>query len=699
MMTDDNDKQPPETSGDDDEPRTVALPRRYAAGAPPSPAPVPADQSTSFPQAPAAPSLAKQEPAPEQTSYAPPPVAPSLAKPAAPEAPSHTVPPAAPPAPAPPPPASPMPPESFTTDFQPRADGRSIKVGDVLNHMFEVKRFIARGGMGEVFEGINVNSEERVAIKVMLPSLAADPQVQAMFRKEARTLTRLQHEALVQYRTIAQEPQLGVLYIVTEFIDGTNLSDVMATLNPSPQDLAILLKRLASGLGLAHSLGAIHRDMSPDNVLLNGGRIDQPKVIDFGIAKDVANNTGTIVGAGFAGKLSYVAPEQLGDFGRDIGEWTDVYSLALVILAAATGKNVQLGGSLVDAVDKRRAGIDVSGAPPELRPVLTKMLKANPAERLRSMAEVVAELESGPARVLLYPGGGGGGSGGGGGGGLPKAAIFGIVALLLALAAAAGWWWMHRSPTIPGGGGGGTSSSGGTTTGDPIDVARGKINSALPNVNCAWLDIVALEEAGDKLKVKMTGVAGNVADASSEIARTLDNKADVDFGEVAPITQAGCAVLNGYKLFRSTEGHRMSVPQREFTMTEQGPGKAYAGKYAANSIVTLNIGDPKLDFTLIGIEPSGAISEIFPNRKTFDAIPRTGYPIKDLGNDKYEISIDLDHEGWSGLILVTGKGPFAKAVTEPALGARGADWVNKLAESSANGAWQSEMMWFKSVRK
>ena len=114
------------------------------------------------------------------------------------------------------------------TPMAPRTGGGvGIQVGDVLNHIFEVKRFIARGGMGEVFEGVNVNTDERVAIKVMLPALAADPNVQAMFRKEARTLTRLSHPALVQYRVLAQEPQLGVLYIVTEFIDGANLSDVL----------------------------------------------------------------------------------------------------------------------------------------------------------------------------------------------------------------------------------------------------------------------------------------------------------------------------------------------------------------------------------------------------------------------------------------------------------------------------------------
>ena len=153
----------------------------------------------------------------------------------------------------------------------------------------------------------------------MLPALAADANVIAMFRKEARTLTRLQHEALVQYRVLAQEPQLGVLYIVTEYLDGVNLADVLGTLKPTPDELKQLLAKLAAGLRVAHGLGAVHRDMSPDNVLLDGGKLGGAKIIDFGIAKDLDPSSKTIIGEGFAGKLNYVAPEQLGDFNREVG--------------------------------------------------------------------------------------------------------------------------------------------------------------------------------------------------------------------------------------------------------------------------------------------------------------------------------------------------------------------------------------------
>ena len=288
-------------------------------------------------------------------------------------------------------PTAPPPPDITSPQAKPQI---TIKIGDCLNHIYEVKRFIARGGMGEVFEGVNITSDERVAIKVMLPSLAADPNVIAMFRREARSMTRLQHEALVQYRVLAQEPQLGILYIVTEYIDGTPLCDVLGTLKPSPEQLEMLLRRLAAGLRAAHQLGVLHRDISPDNVLLESGRIERSKIVDFGIAKDLTPGSGTIIGEGFAGKLGYVAPEQLGDFDRELGPWTDVYSLALVMAAAAVGHDLKMGGTLVDAVDKRRAGPDLSGVPENLRPVLAAMLRPNPAERIRSMDDVIAMLDA-----------------------------------------------------------------------------------------------------------------------------------------------------------------------------------------------------------------------------------------------------------------------------------------------------------------
>ena len=291
------------------------------------------------------------------------------------------------------PPAS-RPPASRSSPA-PAAPG-SLPPGSLLNHIYEVGPFLARGGMGEVYEGRNVNTDERVAVKVMLPHLAADPKMQALFRKEARILTELAHPALVRYRVLAHEPQLGLLYIVTEFIDGPPLSQIIGRSAPDLAAIKGLAVRLADGLAAAHALGAIHRDMAPDNVLLPGGVLEQAKIIDFGIARSTEFGQQTIVADSFAGKLGYVAPEQFGDFGRNIGPWTDVYSLGLTLLAVATGRAPDLGVTLVEAVERRRKGVDLSSAPPGLRPVLKMMLAPDPARRLQSMAEVIAALTPQP---------------------------------------------------------------------------------------------------------------------------------------------------------------------------------------------------------------------------------------------------------------------------------------------------------------
>jgi len=607
-------------------------------------------------------------------------------------------------------------PGSFTP-MAPRIGDAHIQVGDVLNHIFEVKRFIARGGMGEVFEGCNVNSDERVAIKVMLPALAADPSVQAMFRKEARTLTRLSHPALVAYRVLAQEPQLGVFYIVTEYIDGANLSDVLDKVKATPAELLGLTRRLADGLRAAHALGAIHRDMSPDNVLLEDGKLAQARIIDFGIAKDLDPGAKTIIGDGFAGKLGYVAPEQLGDFDREVGPWSDVYGLGLVILAVALGRNVDMGTTFVDAIDKRRKGVDLSAAPAQLRPVLEKMLRPNPAERLRSMDEVIAAVDAAlaapatpiqpkaPPRPepmpMATPAMAVAGAGERRGNG--KLILGGVAGAVLLLAGGA---------FLAFGGGNDATPDIATTTpapvataagaNDPATVARAAVTKILPTLECTWLDLTNATMTADGLSVALAGVAGHPADAQAAVSKAVTDSgaplASADFSDVAPITGTECASIDALRAIRSTGTTHLSVPQRKFEMNRLADGE-YAGQIGARSIVNLDIGDPNQDFALYGIEPNGAISALVANRKAFADIPKTGEPIADLGGDRYRLQIDANHTGWSGIILLTGKGGFSDSLVVAGPGARTPEWRKRFADAAAAGAWKAEMVWFKMVNE
>ena len=690
-MNDDKDKKPPEEG----EERTVFMPSGGTAPGTESVPPAEEPAAETAAEEPAA-----EPPAGESASEAP------AEEPAA-ESAAEREPPAAEAPSAPPTETSAGTSVGGPTAFVAR-EAQKIQVGDVLNHIFEVKRFLARGGMGEVFEGCNVNTDERVAIKVMLPQMAADEKVVAMFRKEARTLTKLQHEALVNYRVLAQEPQLGVLYIVTEFIEGTELADVLGKVERTPEELAGLLRRLASGLGAAHKLGAIHRDMSPDNVLLPGGDVHQAKIIDFGIAKDLDSSSATIVGDGFAGKLNYVAPEQLGDYGREVGPWTDVYSLALVILAVAQGKAVNMSGSLVDAIDKRRKGPDISAIPDSLRPTIEAMLRPDPKDRLRSMEDVVAMLGGAaapppvtsvrPETSESHPAQGGGGA--------SKALLVGGV-LAAALAVGGGAYYLMGGE-IPGFGGGDPRTIVGPVTpgppANPAEAARGAINAVIPSVSCTWLDIGSVNDRGGTVTVAMRGVAGDAQAAQRELTSALEqagvSNARLDFGDVAPITPAGCAALDTYRQVRATSDYRLSVERPRFQMTMQPPGSAYAGQQAANAVVDFDFTDPNIDFAIVAIEPSGVISAILPDRPAFEAAVAQsvgGRPISSDGNGRYRLHIDLDHQGWSGIILITGQGPFPPDVIAPPVGARGPSWQQSFLGAAAQQGWRVEMVWFQSV--
>jgi serine/threonine-protein kinase len=598
----------------------------------------------------------------------------------------------------------------------PRIGDAHIQVGDVLNHIFEVKRFIARGGMGEVFEGCNVNSDERVAIKVMLPALAADPSVQAMFRKEARTLTRLSHPALVAYRVLAQEPQLGVFYIVTEYIDGANLSDVLDKVKATPAELLALTRRLADGLRAAHALGAIHRDMSPDNVLLEDGKLAQARIIDFGIAKDLDPGAKTIIGDGFAGKLGYVAPEQLGDFDREVGPWSDVYGLGLVILAVALGRNVDMGTTFVDAIDKRRKGVDLSAVPRQLAYVLEKMLKPNPAERLRSMDEVIAAVDAALAAPVqpaiskastrpepppvpvtgLTP------AGPTDRGGNRKLILGGVAGAVLLLAGGAFLAFGGGNDAAPETAAPAPVTAAAPSANEPANVARAAVTKILPSLECTWLDLTNATMTADGLAVALAGVAGHPADAQAAVSKAVTDAgaplASADFSDVAPITGTECASIDALRAIRSTGTTHLSVPQRKFEMSRLADGE-YAGQIGARSIVNLDIGDPNQDFALYGIEPNGAISALVADRKAFAGIPKTGEPIADLGGDRYRLQIDANHTGWSGIILLTGKGGFSDSLVVAGPGARTPEWRKRFADAAAAGEWKAEMVWFKMVNE
>ncbi len=278
------------------------------------------------------------------------------------------------------------------TVIQPRPEG--IRAGLRLNGVYEIERLVAEGGMGEVYKGFNIQTHDPVAIKTIRAELSNDPDVLALFRREASTLFKLNHDAIVRYFVFSVDPALKRAYLAMEFVDGPSLARRCAERPLSVEETRVLIARIGAALDAAHRLGIVHRDISSDNIILPGGDLRKAKLIDFGIARSQQPGQATIIGDGFAGKYNYVSPEQLGLYGGDVTGRSDLYSFGLVIAEALRGRPIDMSGSHADVLEKRRRVPDVSFAPTEFRPLLEKLLQPKPADRPETISDVSKALAS-----------------------------------------------------------------------------------------------------------------------------------------------------------------------------------------------------------------------------------------------------------------------------------------------------------------
>jgi len=276
--------------------------------------------------------------------------------------------------------------DMYSTD----ANSARLAPGTRLNDIFEITGRIASGGMGDIYRGHFIETGDPVAIKVMRTDLADNTMALALFRKEAQSLFNIHNEAIVRYYVFSNDPATGRHYLAMEFVDGEPLSELLHSGPLSVETVTQLQERLASGLQATHQFGIIHRDLSPDNVLIPGGDVTRAKIIDFGIARSTRVGDGTIIGSGFAGKYNYVSPEQLGLFGGNVTAKSDIYSLGLVLAECLLGRALDMGGSQFEVIEKRRSVPDLSAVDSRYRPLLARMLQPDPKDRPESMAEVAA---------------------------------------------------------------------------------------------------------------------------------------------------------------------------------------------------------------------------------------------------------------------------------------------------------------------
>ncbi len=268
-------------------------------------------------------------------------------------------------------------------------------VGEVLSDRYEVEELVGTGGMSSVFRAHDRLLDRKVALKVLHNQYSEDEEYVERFRREARAVAALSHPNIVT--VIDRGEHDGRQFIVFEYIDGENLKTLIQRRGPAPVVTALeLAMQVARGLSFAHQQGLIHRDVKPQNVLLNGD--GQAKVTDFGIARSLdvqqgMTQTGTVLGTS-----DYIAPEQAQ--GQRVDEHTDVYSLGVVLYEMLTNE-VPFPGENFVAVAMRH----INEEPPSIRDkrpdvsprfeaAVQRAMAKRPEDRFQTMADFCRELEA-----------------------------------------------------------------------------------------------------------------------------------------------------------------------------------------------------------------------------------------------------------------------------------------------------------------
>jgi hypothetical protein len=249
---------------------------------------------------------------------------------------------------------------------------------------YRLDRVLGAGGTAVVHEGCDVDTGERVAVKVYRPDGSGHPTQQ---HRELAALTSLRHPGLVALRGGGTEPGPdGHTYVVTDLVDGPSLASRLHSGPLGADEVRGLAVGLADALAHVHAHGFVHRDIKPANILLEHGH--EPRLADFGIARALDGTVVTATGA-VAGTAAYLAPEQVR--GEVVDPSVDIFALGLVLIEALTGQR-EYPGTMVESATARlhRRPVVPEGLSPNFAAVLAAMTDLNPAARPTAAAVVTA---------------------------------------------------------------------------------------------------------------------------------------------------------------------------------------------------------------------------------------------------------------------------------------------------------------------
>lgn len=272
-----------------------------------------------------------------------------------------------------------------------------FQTGDLLNNTYRIEGILGRGGTSEVYKARSEISKRVVALKALRTEFSMnDDYLVLMTREEA--IREIRHDSIVRYYDNQRMPD-GRVYLIMDYVEGPGLDKKMREGGMSADDLLIIAKKVSAGLNAAHKKNIVHRDLSPDNIILRNGDANEPVIIDFGIAKDSNPGAETIVGNEFAGKYAYAAPEQLS--GKTDAR-SDLYALGAMLLSTFRGKAPDMGNNPMDVVNIKGKPLNTEGVPEPLKALIDKMTNPDPSARFQSAEELLLEIDPDFEKTIVY---------------------------------------------------------------------------------------------------------------------------------------------------------------------------------------------------------------------------------------------------------------------------------------------------------
>jgi eukaryotic-like serine/threonine-protein kinase len=285
-------------------------------------------------------------------------------------------------------------------------------IGVLLDGRYRVEARIGKGGMGAVYRATHAMLGERVAVKVLHPDLATDPDAARRFVREARGTFRIDHPNCIRVSDFGWDAAMRAMYLVMEYLDGRTVGDEIGVDGPiAPPRVVHIMRQVSAALAAAHAAGMVHRDLKPDNLMLfrRGDDPDYVKVLDFGLAKlfepDSAGTTmfslakvtqeGTVFGT-----PEYMSPEQA--TGQALDPRSDIYAAGVCMYEMLTGVMPFRGGNPLATLSKQVREQAVPPAqrrpelaiPPALDGLVMACLAKRAPQRPQSARELGAQLEA-----------------------------------------------------------------------------------------------------------------------------------------------------------------------------------------------------------------------------------------------------------------------------------------------------------------